>query len=219
MASLLVWAAAFLVLHLGISGTPLRRPLAGRLGERGFRGAFSGVAVVLLLQLCRAYAAAPTHWLWHAPDGVRFVLAVLMLPAFVLVVLSLWPEPAALRGPDAPAHGIHRVTRHPMMVGISLWALVHLVGRGELGALVFFGTFLVNAGIGMRLIDHKLHLRDPGHWAELMATTSILPFAAVLGRRNDLRRGEIAWPGVLLGTALWAAFLATHGLLFGVRPL
>ena len=80
-----------------------------------------------------------------------------MLPAFVLVVLGLrTPNPTAVgmeglaaRSPE----GIVRVTRHPLLIGIGLWALVHLVANGDVASFLFFGALAVTALAGSRLGD------------------------------------------------------------------
>ncbi|MGA7260503.1 MAG: NnrU family protein [Stellaceae bacterium] len=33
-----------------------------------------------------------------------------------------------------------RVTRHPFLTGVGLWALVHLIGNGDVASLFFFAT-------------------------------------------------------------------------------
>jgi uncharacterized membrane protein len=86
---LLVLAALFWVgLHVGVAGTTLRDRLVARLGEGGFRGAFSLLLVAALLLLVAAWRAAPTAPLWWAPGWLRWLLAALMLPAFVLFVAA-----------------------------------------------------------------------------------------------------------------------------------
>ena len=44
-----------------------------------------------------------------------------------------------------PVHGITRVTRHPRLCGVSLWAIAHLLVNGHLAALLMFGALLVTA--------------------------------------------------------------------------
>jgi uncharacterized membrane protein len=215
----LVWIGV----HVGIAGTRLRDAFVARLGAGGFRIAFSLASFASIYFLIEAWKAAETTPLWFAPGWLRWVLALVMLPAFVLFVASVAkPNPTAVGGEarlGAEARGIQRITRHPMLWSFALWAAVHIVGNGDTAALVFFGAFLVTALAGMPSIDAKLAHRAPADWARLTATTSILPFGAILAGRNRLALGEIGWVPPVIGTLAWAAMLHFHARIIGVSPL
>lgn len=227
MGSLGVLALAALVwigVHVGIAGTAARGAAAARLGEGGFRAAFSVVSVAAIFFLVSSYNAAPTAApLWSAPGWLLWLLALLMLPASVLFVASVAsPNPTAVGGEKvagAEPRGIQRVTRHPMLWSFAIWAAVHAVGNGDAPSLLFFGAFLVTALAGMPSIDAKLARRDPAAWGRLARTTSILPFGAVAAGRNRLALGEIGWLPPVAGAALWAALLLLHPYVFGVSPV
>ena len=106
-----------------------------------------------------------------------------------------------------------------MLWSFALWAAVHIIGSGDTAAIVFFGTFLVTALVGMPSIDAKLARRDPATWQALSAATSIVPFAAIVQGRNRFvpRRDRLAAP--LIGVVAWAAVLYLHPWLFGVPPV
>jgi uncharacterized membrane protein len=222
MLALVLAALLWVGVHVGIAGTGLRGAIATRLGEGGFRIAFSIASVVSIALLVLAWRAAPTTPLWFAPNGLRWALALLMLPAFVLFAASHKRNPTAVGGErllGAEVSGIQRVTRHPMLWSFALWAFVHVVGNGDTASLVFFGAFLVTALAGMPSIDAKLAARRPEDWARLSATTSILPFGAILAGRNRLVLREIGWLPPVLGLVLWAVLLHFHARLFGVPPV
>jgi uncharacterized membrane protein len=222
LGPLLLAALLWLGLHIGLAGTRLRDRVVARLGENGFRAAFSVASVAAIWFLVSRYNAAPTTPLWTAPEGLRRALALLMLPALVLLVASVaTPNPTAVGGERivAEPRGIQRITRHPMLWGFALWAAVHVIGNGDSAGLVFFGAFLVTALAGMPSIDAKLARRSPGAWAGLSAGTSILPFGAIAAGRNRLVLREIGWVPPLVGVMLWAALLYFHGAIFGVPAL
>jgi uncharacterized membrane protein len=224
LGTLALAAAAWVGVHAGIAGTGVRRALAARLGEGGFRAAFSAASVAAILFLVASYNAAPAAPLWHAPGWLRWVLAALMLPAFVLFAAAVVaPNPTAVGGGRALAaaepRGIQRVTRHPMLWSFAAWAAVHVLGNGDAASLLFFGAFGLTALVGMPSIDAKLARRDPEGWARLAARTSILPFGAVAAGRNRLALAEIGWLAPLLGLALWAGLLHLHPYLFGAAPV
>ena len=218
MIAALIWVGA----HVGIAGTAVRGAIVARTGEAGFRIGYSLLSVAAIAFLIRAWQAAETTPLWFAPAWLRWILALVMLPAFVLFIASLRRNPTAAGGEKligAEATGIQRVTRHPMLWSFALWAAVHVIGNGDSAALAFFGAFLVTALAGMPSIDAKLAKRTPADWAKLAATTSILPFGAIAADRNRLVLSEVGWVPPLAGLLAWAAMLHFHARFFGVSPL
>jgi uncharacterized membrane protein len=106
-----------------------------------------------------------------------------------------------------------------MLWSFALWAAVHIIGSGDTGAIVFFGTFLVTALVGMPSIDAKLARRDPATWQALSAVTSIVPFAAIAQGRNRFVPREIGWLAPTIAVVVWVAVLHLHPWLFGVVPV
>lgn len=222
MLALILAALLWVGVHVGIAGTSLRGVVVARLGDAGFRIGFSLASAVSILLLVLAWRAAPTTPLWFAPGWLRWVLAIVMLPAFILFAASHKRNPTAAGGDrliGEPVAGIQRVTRHPMLWSFALWAAVHLIGNGDSASIVFFGAFLATALAGMPSIDAKLAARRPEAWAGLAAQTSILPFGAILAGRNRLDLKEIGWIAPVAGLVAWAVLLHLHGRIFGVSPL
>jgi uncharacterized membrane protein len=223
MGLLILAALIWVGVHVSLAGTELRAMAVRRFGENRFRLGFSVLSVLSLVFLIFAFNHAPTAPYWYAPDWLRWILVLVMLPAFILVVAAyVQPNPTAVGQKlyaNKEPHGVQRITRHPMMIGVTLWALVHIIGSGDSASLAFFGAFLVTALYGMPSIDAKLARRDPQGWAALAERTSILPFGAILARRNRLEWREIGWLAPLLGLLLWAGLLHFHRSLFGVAPV
>jgi uncharacterized membrane protein len=221
MTLLILAAALWVFVHVGISGTSLRDAVVARLGEGRFMLAFSIASVVSITLLVLAWQNAETTFLWSAPAWLRWVLAILMLPAFVLFMASHKRNPTAVgnKGLGEEPRGIQRVTRHPMLISFAIWALMHVIGNGDTASLVFFGAFLVTAVAGMPSIDAKLARRHGAAWEGFAAKTSILPFGAILAGRNRLVLAEIGWMPPVIGFVLWAALLHFHRGIFGVPAL
>lgn len=163
------------------------------------------------------YLRAPTVWLWPPAPWLNALAAVLMLPAFVLLVAALRPGNPTLAGPDMllrgelPDRGITRVTRHPMLWAFALWALAHMAANGDLATLLLCGSVLLTALNGMASIDRKNRRRLGERYTAFERKTSILPFAAILQGRNEFRPCEIGGLALLAGVALYLGAFWLHG--------
>jgi uncharacterized membrane protein len=209
MTNLVLATAAFLATHF-VTSTPLRPALVNAMGEWPYRNLYSLVAFITLGWMIWAYAAAPRELLWA---GFRQITYVLMPLAFVLIACGYWRNPTMvgadkLLKSDDPARGIIRVTRHPIMWGVMLWAAAHMIARGDVKALVFFGGFLVLALVGTIAMDARKGANPD--WPRFAAVTSHLPFVAVAQGRNRIVWREIGWLRPALGLAAFFAVLAFH---------
>ena len=220
MLQLAVACLVFLALHV-VPSTPLRSALVGTLGERAYLGLFSLASLAAIVWMVIAFKAAPFDLLW---PGLRHLPSAVMPFAFILVVGGVMtPNPTAVGAAkllerEDPARGILRVTRHPVMWGIMLWAGAHILARGELKSTVFFGTFLLLAAAGTRLQDARKSKTHGEDWTRFAALTSNLPFAAVAQGRNRLALGEIGLVRVVFGLLLFGGMFLAHGWLIGAQP-
>lgn len=219
----LVIAALFLVgTHLGIASTQLRPQLVATIGEGPYRILYSLIALVAIAWLAHAWGAAPIRPLWTPGPGLRhFPLLVMPVVCLLLVCALSQRNPTALgQAPDPdsaePARGIVRVTRHPMMWAVALWAIGHILANGDLASLVFFGAFAILALAGTVLIDaRRTEARPPG-WGVFLQRTSNVPFQAILERRQKLVPAEIGLARLAAALALYVALIWLHPRLFGV---
>jgi uncharacterized membrane protein len=213
-------AIAFLATHF-ISSTPLRPLLAQAIGERGYIVAYSLLAFATLGWMIWAYGKVPAEPLW---PGLRLAPAILMPFSFILLVGGLLTRNPSAVGQsralkaDEPARGMLRITRHPMMWGFILWAVAHILARGEMKATVFFGAFLVLAALGALLIDLRKEKALGADWQRFAAVTSYFPFLAIAQGRNRFDAKEIGWRNPAIGLALYALFFWLHPTFFGARP-
>ena len=127
--SLLV-AGLFLVIasHLLPTMPGTRAALVSRLGEMGYKGAFSLLAIAGLVLIVVGKGQAPFVALWNPPLWGRHLTLLLMVPVFVLLVATYLPS------------NIRRFIRHPMVIAVKLWALAHLLANGDLASLLLFGS-------------------------------------------------------------------------------
>ncbi len=217
IATLGLATAAFIATHF-VSSTPVRPALVRAIGEWPYRGLYSLVAFATLGWMIWAYNRAPYEPLW---TGLRHLPSAVMPFAFILLASGVARNPTAVGAEKLlesaePARGMIRITRHPVMWAIVLWSLAHVLARGDVKSLIFFGGLFVTAALGTALIDRKKK-PYPG-WAKFEAATSSIPFAAVAQGRNRIVWREIGLLGPLLGLGLFAVVFALHPWLFGARP-
>lgn len=209
MGSLVIATAAFLATHF-VASIPLRAKLVAALGEWPYRGLYSLVAFATLAWMIWAYAGAEHDHLWTGPRTPPFVA---MPFAFVLLACGYRRNPTMvgadrLLKSEEPARGMIRITRHPIMWAIMLWAASHLVARGDLKAVVFFGGFLVLAALGTVLVDARK--KSNPDWGRFAAVTSNVPFVAVAQGRNRIVWREIGWLRPAIGLLAYFAVLFIH---------
>lgn len=223
MTSMSVAALFWLGLHLIVAG-PLRSPLVDKLGEKAFFFVFSLLSIVGVGWFVFAYRHAPWVFLWATPPAVGGLAIVFAFIGFFLVVVGAGPMiPTDTRAPrlidgGLPVYGVTRVTRHPRLCGVSLWAIAHMLVNGYLAALLMFGSLLITALNGMVSIDRKRRRRLGAVWDEFEAQTSRLPFAAILAGRTRFKLGEFhLWP-VALTVAVFSGVFWLHGVI-GPSPL
>ena len=220
MASLVLASLFFVAIHVFVSGTKLRGQIVGKLGEKPYLGLFSLASLAGLVWMSWSYNNAPYLELWGSPAATRHLAALLLIPATFLVVCGLTTRnPTAVGAEKAAAQapvGIVKLTRHPFLWGVAIWALAHMMANGDVASLVFFGSFFALAHIGPRLIDAKRARKDPEGWARFAAQTSATPFRGPL--RPSL--AEIGWQRIALSLIVYLALLFwLHEAVIGVSPM
>ena len=218
-AQLYFATAAFLATHF-IPATPLRGVIVKAIGEKAYLALYSLLAFATIGWMVWAYNRAPLEPLWV---GLRWLPAAAMPFAFILLACGILSRNPTIVGADKllqspdPARGMIRVTRHPVMWSFILWAGAHVLARGELGAMVFFGGFLILASLGAVLMDQRKARTLGEDWKRFAAVTSYFPFLAIAQGRNSFKASEIGWRNPAIGLALYALFFWFHPLLFGIR--
>jgi len=190
MTILVLGLLLFLGVHsIRIVAAPWREAQIARLGRNAWRGGYSLISAVGLGLIIWGFSLARGQGpqLWLPPTWARHITILLTLPAFVLLVA------ADLRGSQLRA-----VVRHPMLLGVLLWAVGHLVANGSLADLLLFGGFLAWSAVDLWSVRRR----------DQLAGTP----APEVKPGRDLKV-------VLVGLVAWLVFgLWLHGWLIGVRP-
>ncbi|HJS92473.1 MAG TPA: NnrU family protein [Steroidobacteraceae bacterium] len=218
MPDLIGACAYFLLIHYGVSGTRLRDALTAKLGEGPYRGLFSLASLAGLGWMIYAYRRAPLVATWGLLRAFRPAAYVLVFLAFLFAVIGiLTPSPTRVGmesklDPQA-ARGMVRITRHPFLWGVGLWAATHLIVNGDVASLILFGTLLVLAIGGTASIDAKRRRKFPDRWPAFAQATSSVPFAAIGrgGNRLSAALSEIGVWRLLAALVLYGAAFYLHG--------
>lgn len=191
MTVLVLGLMLFLGMHsIRIFAEGARTTWYQQLGEQRWKFVFSVVSIAGFVLVLWGFSLARQQpvVLWPAPPvWLRHVASLLTLAAFVLVAAAY-----------VPANLLKARLRHPMVLGVKLWAFAHLLANNTLADLVLFGSFLV--------------------WA-------ILDFAAARRRERKLVTVQDGTTGrtviaAVVGVLLWAVFAFwLHGRWLGVAPL
>lgn len=222
MTQFLLALAVFLALHSVPAIPAIRQTLVGRLGRRLYLVLYSIVSLVTLGWVFHAALRLDYVPLWDpAPWQAWVALIASPIALFLLVAGLISPNPASItfRRGDATRGAITTITRHPVLWGFLLWAFGHLVANGDLRSLMLFGAFGLFALFGMLMAERRGSKRNPA-WGEIIAPTSIVPFAAVVAGRARLRIDRSMIIGFVIALALTTWLLSGgHAALFGADPL
>lgn len=216
LAIVLLWLG-FSVTHLVLASVRVQPKLERSIGALPFQGLYSIVALVFFVPLVAIYLynRHDGPWLWSIAMGPVVLWSLYGVMAFALVLLAngtVAPSPASVMAGEPRARGVLRITRHPVVMSLVLFGLVHLVPNASSADVAFFGGFAAFGLVGAWHQDRrKLYHQTPG-FAEFYASTSFLPFA-----RADAWRGfsEVSPVATLLAIALTIGLRLLHAPLFG----
>jgi uncharacterized membrane protein len=137
LAIMITGLALFFGVHTFSTMRKRRAAVIARVGEKPYMALYSAISLIGIILIAYGfsqYRAAGMIPIWDPPRWLRHVNNLLLWPAFVCIAAAYIPG------------DIKRVLKHPMLVGIKLWALGHLLANGDLGSIILFGSFLVWAG-------------------------------------------------------------------------
>lgn len=104
-------------------------------------------------------------YVWHPPMGMRHAVALLMLPAFIMLAATYVPHNA-----------IKAKLGHPMVLSVKIWAFAHLLANGRLGDIIFFAAFLIWAILSFKAAKKRDRLTPPA----AVSTTKTATIASVI---------------------------------------
>ena len=135
MTYLVIGLIIFLGVHsLRVVADDWRNVAAAAIGVgpwKALYGLTSLAGVVLIVWGYELARGVPVE-LWQGPTWARHMAGLLTLVAAVLITASF-----------VPSSRIRALVGHPMVAGVMVWSVGHLLANGRLADLVLFGGFLV----------------------------------------------------------------------------
>ncbi|MEM7318504.1 MAG: NnrU family protein, partial [Pseudomonadota bacterium] len=123
--------------HLFGRVLPDQRVAMGDKG-RGLVALLIGLSIVIMIL---GYRAAPFVHVWAPPLALFHINNL-------LVLIAIWMmSPAGQKG-----RILNRI-RHPMLVGLGIWAIAHLLVNGDAASILLFGGLLIWAGVEVVVIN------------------------------------------------------------------
>lgn len=197
--------ALFVVLHLFPFRPEIEGALKARLGEGPYKGLFALLSLMSLLVPFALSGQVASPELWYLGDAARWLALPLTALAFVLIAYAYG------------AKGDSRLARHPMLAGVALWAVGHLLVQGDLASVLIFGTLAAYSVVAIHLSDRHHAQRDPEAFKALEAISSPVPFLGFVTGKGGAT--GVDWRPVIAGLVLWLVLLLAHSWLFGASAL
>ncbi len=167
---------AGLILFLGAHSTRVfadnwRTNMIERLGELKWKGVVTALSIAGFVLLIVGYdqARMTPVMLWEPPIWTRHVALLLNLLAFILLAAAY-----------VPRNIIKSKIGHPMIAGVKIWALAHLLANGNLADVVLFGGFLIWAVLDFRISRRRDRMNATVYPSAAMAN-SLLTLVVGLG--------------------------------------
>jgi uncharacterized membrane protein len=214
------WWGTFAGTHMVLSSLTVRARLIARLGEKTFLGLYSLIAFATFIPLVWVYFgnrhAGGVVWNLAGVPGVRPLAMLLAVLGIAMIVAGvLHPSPALAGIKQAwGARGLTRITRHPLFMGISLWALSHLLLNGFVTDVLFFGGLLAFSLAGAAHQDARKRATEEERLGQFLAESSFWPFAAVIAGRNRVIWRELPWVALAIGAGAAVGIYALHSWMF-----
>ena len=191
MPYLIIGLILFLGVHsLRIVADDWRSAQLTQRGEKAWKLGYAALSLIGFALIVWGFGQArqSTVYLWPRLPGMNHLAVLLTLIAFVLIAAS-----------QIPRNHIRAKLRHPMLIGVKVWAFAHLLANNSLVDLILFGSFLVWAVLCFRSARQRDRAGAPAPAAGTPMNTAL----AVVG-----------------GVAAWALFAFwAHAALIGVNPL
>jgi len=126
-----------------------------------YKGVYSLISIAGLVLIVMGYGDArqDEFWstsIWIAPEWTRHLILALMPVSIILITAS-----------DMHTQYISKYIKHPMFIGLKIWALAHLIYNGDWPSIALFAGFLAWVVLGSVMAKRRNDLgrqHKETHW-------------------------------------------------------
>ncbi|HEY9645961.1 MAG TPA: NnrU family protein [Chroococcidiopsis sp.] len=216
MVGLLV---GFAIAHSGLAA--LRPKGEALIGPRLYRVLFALVSIpfatVLIIYFINHRYDGARLWNLHGVAGIEPLIWVLSAISFLFLYPATFNllEIAAIQKPAVHLYetGIIRITRHPQMVGQVIWCVAHTLWLGTSFMVVTSLGLIAHHLFAVWHGDRRMLARYGDSFETLKSRTSVIPFLAILQKRQTLELKEFIRPAYLGVTVFVLFFWWVHPIL------
>lgn len=180
LAGILLWSGAHFYKRLMPAS---RARLDVKLGAKKARGLISLLLALSLILMVIGFRSWSAEILYTPIEGMKHLSMLLALLGVILL------------GAGNSKSRLRNLIRHPMLIGVTLWAVAHLLVRGDGASVMLFGGMALWALASIFLINSQ-----SGAWVKPQVATSL---------KGDIRL-------CLIGLALTGVIVAIHIYGFGL---
>lgn len=184
------------------------------MGAQNFLLFYSAIALCLFGWVFVAFDRAPhTAQLWNGMNPIVWTVASIVSILSLALLLSSFSRNPALPGVNAAGlgtiipTGVFTITRHPMMWGIALWALSHILVAPEARVLILMAGLILVALLGSHFQDKRKIRQNNREFGPWQRRTTYWPNVRKLG---ELRTAT------LIALVVWFLATTAHWHFFGI---
>ncbi|MBB3859904.1 putative membrane protein [Novosphingobium hassiacum] len=213
LVHLIIAAGSFVITHFAMSG-PLRAGMVAAWREQGFLTFYSLISIAMLGWTIVAFDRAPvTGAAWDGMHPLAWIAGSILTIASLALLLPSFKRNPALPGVKAAGlgtvipSGVFTITRHPMMWGITLWALGHIVVAPTAPVLILMAALILVALLGSHFQDKRKLAQNKREFNPWQRRTSFWPDLRKLGNL------KLTW---VIAFLVWFLITIVHWELFGI---
>ncbi len=148
MQIFIIGLVLFFGIHL-LSRHPAKVGMKGKMGENGFKIAYSLISLIGFVFIILGYRSLPeTQWFEPISLAQTLIFPVMAIALFVFLHFKI--KTNILKG-----------WQHPMMIGVLLWSGIHLLVTGTLASTILFGCFFLYSIWVIVLVPKQANLYKP----------------------------------------------------------
>ena len=169
---------AFFSVHIIPLSKKLKTSATAKLGEKLYRGIFALIALASIALVVWGWRDFPNTYFYEPSVILKKVNFAIMFIAVYLWVAAEIPN------------NLRRLVRHPMLLGMKLWALGHLLANGDLRSMILFLAFLIYSIIAVVVANRrgtsKEHKAVPIIYDVGVLIVSLVGYSAIMHFHGNL---------------------------------